>query len=576
MNNLKYYPFERNRYYYGKLLTEQDFIQDQQYYNDKRRLHNRFLHGVGIAAGLRVVMVDEKSISVEDGVAFDFSGREIVVDVPSVYRLSTIDGFEAIMEQGRGDYAYLCIAYEEHGEVPAYNVASGEQKQENAFDKTRENYHLYLTDQEPDNNDLTMDGLFEKKEVLYEDYQIRITQTVPISVKAGEQMETTISLENISNAVQVSVELEETLESAFCGKETFLQVKWDKVILERGEKLSKTFVLQAMELEHGSIVIHVQPENILIQEGRDILHPSEKKSIQISLTKADNIQSMIDRYFETVMEKTSRNNYPQGIYLAKISLMKLDNTYMIEHVSTVPFHQYLYSTFLLMGITHGMQRDLKMLKDLKQCALPMENVQNKSLPQMTYPERKASGVVQISLGIGGKRDQIFFSQEIVHGLGLGPVHLDLSIQQDQMLYYGVGDMFYDMEVKAELAAKVDTAKGTFTIGVRMIEPTSKQFINVHWRAVADALPELEDNQERYLYIVPNKLELWVQESYSLKAVCENMPYATIIWKTNGLESGSIASNGTYTAPGIPGIYEVTAYCQEVPELKSSIFIVVRE
>ena len=42
-----------------------------------------------------------------------------------------------------------------------------------------------------------------------------------------------------------------------------------------------------------------------------------------------------------------------------------------------------------------------------------------------------------------------------------------------MLYYGVGDMFYDMEVKAELAAKVDTAKGTFTIGVRMIEPTSK-------------------------------------------------------------------------------------------------------
>ena len=88
------------------------------------------------------------------------------------------------MEQGRGDYAYLCIAYEEHGEVPAYNVASGEQKQEHAFDKTRENYHLYLTDQEPDNNDLTMDGLFEKKEVLYEDYQIRITQTVPISVKA--------------------------------------------------------------------------------------------------------------------------------------------------------------------------------------------------------------------------------------------------------------------------------------------------------------------------------------------------------------------------------------------------------
>lgn len=576
MNNLRYYPFERNRYYYGKLLTEQDFIQDQQYYNDKRRLHNRFLHGVGIAAGLRVVMVDEKSISVEDGVAFDFSGREIVADAPCVYRLSTIDGFDAIMEQGRGDYAYLCIAYEEHGEVPAYNVASGEQKQEDSFDKTRENYHLYLTDQEPDNHDLTLDGLFEKKEILYDDYQIRITQTVPISVKAGEQMETTISLENISNAVQISVELEETLESAFCGKETFIQAKWDKVILERGEKQSKTFVLQAMDLEHGSIVIHVQPEKIRILEGKDVLHPVEKKNIQIPLTKTDNIQAMIDRYYETVMEKTVRNNYPQGIYLAKISLMKLDHSYMIEQISSVPFHQYLYSTFLLMGITHGMRQELKNLREDRKDPLLTQNTGHKVSSQTVYPERKASGVVQISLGIGGKRDQIFFSQEIVHGLGLGPVHLDLSIQQDDALYYGVGDMFFDMEVKAELAAKVDTSKGTFTIGVRLIEPTSKQFINVHWRAVADSLPEIDDNQERYLYIVPNKLELRVRESYSLKAVCENMPYATIIWKLNGKESGSIALDGTYTAPGIPGIYEVTAYCQEVPELKASIFIVVRE
>ena len=196
MNNIKYFPFERNRYYYGKLLTEQDFIQEQKYFNDKRRLHNRFLHGVGIAAGLRVVMVDEKSISVEDGVAFDFSGREILVDIPSVYRLSTIDGFEAIMENSRRDYAYLCISYDEQGEFPSHNIASGEFNQEDTFDKTREKYHLYLTDKEPENNDMTLEGLFEKKEIIYEDYQIRITQIFPLSVTSGGVMETTIELEN--------------------------------------------------------------------------------------------------------------------------------------------------------------------------------------------------------------------------------------------------------------------------------------------------------------------------------------------------------------------------------------------
>ncbi|MFR8166048.1 MAG: hypothetical protein ACLU8D_08775 [Enterocloster sp.] len=55
MKNLQYFPFERNRYYYGKLLTEQDFNSEQRYFNDKRRMVNRFLHGSGVAAGLTVV-----------------------------------------------------------------------------------------------------------------------------------------------------------------------------------------------------------------------------------------------------------------------------------------------------------------------------------------------------------------------------------------------------------------------------------------------------------------------------------------------------------------------------------------
>ncbi len=576
MNNIKYFPFERNRYYYGKLLTEQDFIQEQKYFNDKRRLHNRFLHGVGIAAGLRVVMVDEKSISVEDGVAFDFSGREILVDIPSVYRLSTIDGFEAIMENSRRDYAYLCISYDEQGEFPSHNIASGEFNQEDTFDKTREKYHLYLTDKEPENNDMTLEGLFEKKEIIYEDYQIRITQIFPLSVTSGGVMETTIELENISNAAQVSVDIEEDISKAFCGGQTVLKAKWDNFILERGEKQSKTFVLQAMELEYGSVSIHIVPEKIKIQEGREVLHPQNKKTVEVPLTHLDNIQAMTERYFESVMEKTVRNNYPQGIYLAKISLIKIDSSYMIEKVTQVPFNQYLYSTFLLMGITSGIRQELKALKNSCKMLEPENKSEEKAAVKENINMRKAQGVIQIPLGIGGKREQSFFSHEIIHGLGIGPVNIELSIQQDDLMYFGSGEIFDDMEVCAELAARLDTSKGSFVIGVRLTEPTSRQYINVCWRAVADFMPEDDESEKKYMYIVPNKLELKVRESYYLKAVCENMPYATIIWRVNGEESGNIASDGTYTAPNIPGVYEVTAQCQEAPEIKASIFIVVRE
>lgn len=78
----RYYPFERNRYFYGKLLTVRDFESEQKYFNDKRRMMNRLLHGSGVLTGLQVVAVDEKSVSVEMGAAIDALGREIVVPSP--------------------------------------------------------------------------------------------------------------------------------------------------------------------------------------------------------------------------------------------------------------------------------------------------------------------------------------------------------------------------------------------------------------------------------------------------------------------------------------------------------------
>ena len=59
MKNLKSFPFERNRYFYGKLLSVEDFETEQKYFNDKRRTINRFLFGSGVVCGLGVVEVDD-------------------------------------------------------------------------------------------------------------------------------------------------------------------------------------------------------------------------------------------------------------------------------------------------------------------------------------------------------------------------------------------------------------------------------------------------------------------------------------------------------------------------------------
>src|SRR5690348_16916586 len=121
MQKSRYYPFERNRYFYGKLLTVRDFESEQTYFNDKRRLLNRLLHGIGVVAGLQVIKVDDKSVSVQAGVALDHLGREIVVPDPVTWKLSMVPGFV-----NNGEFAknvYLCVAYDEKGREPVHSVA---------------------------------------------------------------------------------------------------------------------------------------------------------------------------------------------------------------------------------------------------------------------------------------------------------------------------------------------------------------------------------------------------------------------------------------------------------------------
>ncbi len=71
-------PFERNHYFYGKSLSVRDFQLEQDYFNAKRRLLNRTIHGWGIVCGLKVDP-DYNGFRVERGMALTCCGDEIVV-----------------------------------------------------------------------------------------------------------------------------------------------------------------------------------------------------------------------------------------------------------------------------------------------------------------------------------------------------------------------------------------------------------------------------------------------------------------------------------------------------------------
>ncbi len=74
--------FERNNYYLGKLMTVRDFTEEQEYFNEKRWLINRAVHGWGVVCGLDVEKIDDRTVKVKPGMAIDCCGREMLVCKP--------------------------------------------------------------------------------------------------------------------------------------------------------------------------------------------------------------------------------------------------------------------------------------------------------------------------------------------------------------------------------------------------------------------------------------------------------------------------------------------------------------
>lgn len=71
-------PVRRPHYFFGQLLTPEDFQLEQDYHRDMRRMVNRRL-GHGVVEGLDVSMDAKGRVTVTPGIAIDRLGRELVV-----------------------------------------------------------------------------------------------------------------------------------------------------------------------------------------------------------------------------------------------------------------------------------------------------------------------------------------------------------------------------------------------------------------------------------------------------------------------------------------------------------------
>lgn len=568
MKNLTYFPFERNHYYSGKLLSEQDFIKEQQYMNDKRRLQNRFLHGEGVVAGLRTLMVNEQSLSLEDGIALDFSGREIVVPSPAVYKLSMIDGFQKMEEEYRADDIYLCIEYKENENGNTPDMAPS--WDQGHFDKTKESYRMYLTDRGPENYELGAEDYLKKHTDIFSQDDISITMSCYKAVVSGEEFEVSFKLTNKGNLAKININLKMELEGSLCGEKSSFVFNMENIVLERGQSHEECVRLRCKKLEYGTVNFTIEENGLEVSKNQQMSLNTVSQKIEIPVVQENMVDFLKKEYLDHKMENIVSNNRPRGIYLAKIFLIRQNTSYVIDHVEAMPFNQYIYSSFLMSGIVKELEHSIFELKrELKQNQTDISSEsQNSDDKDVQY------GSVDIPINYAAKAGQTFFSKSLYHTLGVGISDIELSIREDDYIYSGAGDVFPNKKIKANLAVKQDIGKGNFVIGLKLLENTDQLKATVHY--TIRKTKQKAESQIGNIRIVPSKLELRQRESYSLEAICDNVYGATVLWTVLGNNAGTISMDGTYTAPSHEGVFEILATCEQRPDLKASLYVVVRE
>ena len=108
---------DRIRYFTGRYMTARDFSDADDYHRSMRHLHNRILHGWGIACGLDVAKHPhpECGLVIQCGLAIDCCGREIVVRSALTERIPW-DRLPKVDNSTARDKRYvlaLCLSYRE-------------------------------------------------------------------------------------------------------------------------------------------------------------------------------------------------------------------------------------------------------------------------------------------------------------------------------------------------------------------------------------------------------------------------------------------------------------------------------
>ena len=591
MNNANFFPLERNRYFYGKLLTVRDFEVEQRYHCTKRALLNRLIHGAGVVCGLGVTASDESTLMIESGMALDYQGREIVLPETLFRKLQMLEGQETLSDSKD---AYLCLTYAEE-DVEPVNATGAEVGAQRQFDLTREGYRLFLTPEPPAYQSLLEAGGRENVTVLYQSEDLILVLSLPTVLCAGEEFQAQVLVVKHEKTPPVQFSLE--------GENSFVESDNGRVRLayreSREEKrcvYTVDFPLRAKALSDVDSQLFPNGCELNVELGSH--HYKNYLTVEAAVRLCRDWEDARLRRRQTDDLSRHLRGRDVPLYLAKLELIHSAGGVFVGTVTNLPFQQQvsgegenknggageLTVTTSVRSLEYWQKPDVKAIYQPSTGGLHL----NFGIPSPEqYDYAVAHGMVEMALPGGIRVNSRIYSEEIAHGLGNGAVDVRLSVEfadresGETALLCGNSEVFKSKAVKisppwVEAAAVVYPERGTMRIGLWLHDTVDGNLVRVHYFAQK---PERDTSrilsQRRVsLSVTPEFSRLSCRGKLQFQADVVGSEDKSVTWAVREENGGAIDRNGLYQAPELPGTYEITATAGADEKVTASAFVIV--
>lgn len=587
------YPFQRNRYYAGKLLTSADFQAEQDYFNNKERFLNSLMYGSGIVCGLGVVSLDDLSILVESGVGIDGFGREIVQDTSVVKKLSAIEGFDQL----ETNKASLCIKYTEEPVHSVYAVGKESSASEYEYSRMSEGSKLFLIDSENCEKVIDVETEFLTKNTLYQGEDFSVEMQLPATVSKGNNVKLEVVVKKLTDAEKTF-----TLHCVFqlpgflsADNEQEIQLDIDNVALENGDTFLKEIWLKVPEQEADStlIILKSGTGHVYVNDVPEEL-PAEFE-IKVLVSDIDPrrlVNREIGRMNLEMKELAGTDEY---LRLADIILEKTDSAYVIDSIIEVGVKKYVATPANELQRAGFLDYYFKKVELISKKSA--ESIDKSDKPSVTAAETRgpeiATGILEIPLGTDSRKGDIRLSGEIMHGLGNGNVFVQVgfeSVNEDALIganarstIYGNAELFRNDSTQApmvETAVKILNDKGSFVVAAKLLENVDYLVLTFRWIAIRFPAGEEADREVdvSQMSIIPETptVVLEPRESHFFGVRFENMSRCSIVYEVTEEGAGEITSDGVYTAPNKDGVFEIRIYCVDRPMICAYAYAIVKK